>query len=284
MDDLPPMAQLRAFEAVCRLGSATAAARALGMTQGAVSRLVMALEAGLGVPLFRREGRHLVPLPAAAHWAAELGPALEAIARGAAGLRQGAGRLVLAVLPGFAAGWLVPRLARFRDGHQGVALHLATRLNPFDLGAEGFDAAIHFGAADWPGAVHLKLWDEVVVPCAAPGGGARALLALQSRPGAWERWYERRGQAAPGVATMFDQFAPMIAAAAHGMGVALLPDFLAAPELAAGRLVALAPPEPEGGAYWLVWPQRGGPAALTVFRDWIAEEAQTSRSKTVIPS
>lgn len=269
------MSQLAAFEALCRLGSTVAAGRELGMTQDAVSRLVAALEAQLGVALVRREGRHLLPTRAAALWAGELGQALERIAGGAARLRAGAG-LKLAVLPGFGASWLAPRLAGFRAAHPGVAVHLATRLEPFDLRAEGFDAAVHFGAADWPGAAHLKLWDERVVACAAPGLdpgdglAGRTLLGLQTRPGAWARWFAARGEPvrAPGI--VFDQFAPMIAAAVHGLGVALLPEFLAADELAAGRLVALAPPQPGEGAYWLVWPQTGAAPGLTAFRDWLA--------------
>lgn len=76
----------------------------------------------------------------------------------------------------------------------------------------------------------------------------------------------------------FDQFAPMIEAAVHGLGVALLPDFLAGEELASGRLVALEPARPGGGAYWLVWPDpaRGSPA-LAAFRDWLAAEAAAGR-------
>lgn len=273
---LPSMRQLVAFEAVCRLGSTVAAARALGLTQGAVSRLVTALEADLGVALFRREGRHLVPGAAAAGWAAELGPVLLQIAGGAARLRAAGGRLSLAVLPGFGARWLAPRLAGFRAAHPQVTVDLATRLQPCDLIAEGFDAAIHFGAADWPRAGHMKLWDEEVVPCAAPGTGdwSRArLLHLETRPDAWAQWFAQRGAVAPLPGMRFDQFAPMVEAAAHGLGVALLPRFMAQAELDAGRLIALAPPAPGAGTYWLVWPQ-GGPdsAALRAFRGWLAAE------------
>ena len=271
--DLPSTSQLAAFEALCRLGSTVAAARELGMTQGAVSRLVAALEARLGVALVRRVGRHLLPTPAAAVWAADLGGALERIAGGAARLRAGAG-VMLAVLPGFGANWLAPRLAGFRAAHPGVAVHLATRLEPFDLAAEGFDAAVHFGAADWPGAAHMKLWDERVVACAAPGSDleAAALLGLQTRPGAWARWFAARGEAGRAPAVVFDQFAPMIAAAAHGLGVALLPEFLAEAELAAGRLVALAPAQAAEGAYWLVWPKGAESPALSAFRGWLAAQ------------
>ena len=54
---LPSISLLRAFEAVCRLGSTTAAAAELNMTQGAVSRHIQTLEAQLGTSLFLRERR-----------------------------------------------------------------------------------------------------------------------------------------------------------------------------------------------------------------------------------
>jgi DNA-binding transcriptional LysR family regulator len=103
-------------------------------------------------------------------------------------------------------------------------------------------------------------------------------LQLETRPGAWAAWFARGGRAVPAEGMRFDQFAPMIEAAVHGLGVALLPDFLAGEELASGRLVALEPARPGGGAYWLVWPDpaRGSPA-LVAFRDWLAEEAAARR-------
>jgi len=59
MDRLPPLNGLRAFEAVSRLGSLSAAARALGVTHGAVSQQIRGLEQALQVPLFVHEGRRL---------------------------------------------------------------------------------------------------------------------------------------------------------------------------------------------------------------------------------
>jgi len=56
---LPPMAALRPFEAAARLGSMSAAARELGVSQPAVSRMLAHLEAFLGQPLFNRTARGL---------------------------------------------------------------------------------------------------------------------------------------------------------------------------------------------------------------------------------
>lgn len=57
--------QITAFRNVMRLGSVTAAARAMFVSQPAVSRLIGDLEAGLGFPLFERRSGKLIPLPEA---------------------------------------------------------------------------------------------------------------------------------------------------------------------------------------------------------------------------
>ena len=56
---LPPMGALRPFEAAARLGSMSAAARELGVSQPAVSRMLAHLESFLGQPLFMRTRRGL---------------------------------------------------------------------------------------------------------------------------------------------------------------------------------------------------------------------------------
>ena len=53
--------QLLAVQTVVELGSVTAAARRLGLTQSAVSRIIGALEAELGLTLFERYRRRLIP-------------------------------------------------------------------------------------------------------------------------------------------------------------------------------------------------------------------------------
>ncbi|AOZ67977.1 LysR family transcriptional regulator [Rhodobacter xanthinilyticus] len=288
---LPSISQLSAFEAVCRLGSTAAAARELNLTQGAVSRLVQHLEGQLGQTLFRREGRRLVPSEPALVYAREVRKGLELIARASLGLRAnpGGGVLNLAILPTFGTRWLAPRLGDFLAKNPGVTLNLGTRMRPFDFATESFDAAIHFGTRPWPGAEHLPLFEERLLPVCAPGYAAahpmlgpndlqeQALLQLESRPNAWGAWFAQNGVERPRIqGMMFDQFAPMMQAAVHGVGVALLPEFLAQPEIEEGRLVR-APGGPVSGigSYYLVWPSEGpSPPALEAFKIWIAGAAQ----------
>ncbi|MFN0113190.1 MAG: LysR substrate-binding domain-containing protein [Paracoccaceae bacterium] len=286
---LPSMSLLAAFEAVCRTGSTAEAARDLSLTQGTVSRLIQSLEDQFGVALFTRDRRRLRPTDAARAYAAELRPALDAIARATATLLSGggAGVLSLAVLPGFGTHWLAPRLAAFLAANPGITLNLATRLRPFDFAEAGFDAAIHYGREDWPGAGHLRLFAERLIPAAAPALAARLapglpaslltapLLMIESRPNAWPAWFRAQGIGAkPPRGMVFDQFATMMQGAAHGLGVALLPDFVAAPILAEGRLTALGEATAvSAAAYWLVWPQwRADWPPLASFREWIATE------------
>ncbi|CAG0911715.1 unnamed protein product, partial [Cyprideis torosa] len=54
---LPPLEWIRAFEAAARLGSFTAAASEIGLTQAAVSQRIGQLEQHLGIRLFNRKAR-----------------------------------------------------------------------------------------------------------------------------------------------------------------------------------------------------------------------------------
>jgi LysR family transcriptional regulator, glycine cleavage system transcriptional activator len=282
---LPSISLLSAFEAVARTGSVAEAARELDLTQGTVSRLVQSLEAQLDVMLFRRVRKRLIPTEAARVYGVEVAGALGRIGQATLAVTTApdSGTLTLAILPTFGAHWLAPRLPAFLNAHPGITLNLATRLRPFDFLTEGFDAAIHFGRADWPGAGHVTIFEERIVAVAAPSlaeGFARpdsllaaALLQIESRPNAWRVWFAAHGvAAAPPRGMAFDQFAPMMQAAIHGIGVALLPEFLARDAIADGRLAALGQGAVAGqGSYRLVWPEaRGDFAPLVAFRAWIA--------------
>lgn len=285
---LPNLSLLLAFDAVMRTGSVTAAAQDLGLTQSTVSRLLQSLEAQLGQVLFVRHKKRLTPTEAAQRYFRDVSAALDMIQRASTALiaNPDGGSLDLAVLPTFATRWLAPRLPDFLSAHPGISINLTTRFRRFSFDEEPFDAMIFHGRDDWPGAGHLKLFDERLTACAAPHlldrhpvTGAEdmagmTLLQLATRPDAWRDWF--RGQGAepplPLNGMMMDQFSMMIQAAISGLGVALLPDYLARTELAEGRLApVLRQGVPGSGAYWLAWPaQKAGLKPLEAFRDWIA--------------
>lgn len=248
----------------------------------------------MDVQLFRRERRRLLPTDAALAYARDIRKALDLIARASLSLRAnpGGGTLSLAILPTFGTRWLAPRLPGFLAAHPGVTINIGTRLQRFDFAREGFDAAIHFGAPDWPDAEHMKLFDESIVACASPefctAHAVAApedlanlpLLQLESRPAAWERWFAQHGARAPARRGMlFDQFATMIQAAIHGAGVALLPEFLAGSEIADGRLQQIAGGAVRGlGSYYLVWPASdAGYPPRVAFQRWLETECAVLR-------
>lgn len=287
---LPSVSLLLAFEAVLRHESVTAAARELSLTQSTVSRLIQTLEEQLGQTLFLRQRKRLIPTDAARTYGRDISRALDMIQQASTALvvNPDGGALSLAILPTFGTRWLAPRLGRFLEATPGISVNLATRVKRFGFEAELFDAVIFFGQPDWPGARHLKLFDETLTACASAAFLQRhpvrsaadmmtlPLLQLETRLDAWEAWFRGQGAAAPRASGMLvDQFSMMIQAAISGLGIALLPDYLARTEIAEGRLAPiLRQAVPGTGAYWLAWPaEKQTYRPLTAFRDWIGTQS-----------
>lgn len=282
---LPSVSSLLALEAVDRLGTATAAAEDLALTHSAISRQLKALEEQIGVSLFRREGKGLALTPAGLDYAASVRDYLQDLARSSMKIRAAGEKssLNLGVLPAFGTHWLLPRLKPFLAQHPDITVNLSTRLAPFDFARDKLDAAIHFGNRDWQGVDYLELGQERIIPACAPGllsDGlplAKGLLALpllhlESRPGAWEDWFARNGHPSERLRGMlFDQFSHMVEAAVHGLGVALLPEFIAQVEFDRGRLVAAASQYTSiESRYFCVWPQLRPPSRpLQHLLDWM---------------
>lgn len=288
---LPSTLSLRALEALDRLGSATAVAEELNQTQSAVSRQLKGLEEHLGLTLFIRRNRRLMLTPEAAAYARDIRKALGQIAQATMklSLNPAGGAVNLAVLPTFGMRWLVPRLAEFTQLHPEVTVNFSTRLEPVNFDAEAFDAAIQFGNESRPGTESLRLKSDSMIAVCAPqlleGSNIAEpvdllglpLLHIATRPEAWTAWFNAHGtQAEKVTGTVHDQFSTILQAALHGLGIALVPDYLVEPDLAAGRLVpAWGGAVETPGAYHLVWPERKSrDAALTKFRNWLAGQAE----------
>jgi LysR family glycine cleavage system transcriptional activator len=295
---IPPLQALACFEAAARHQSYTRAALELALTQGAVSRRIAALEAFVGTALFRRT-RHGVALTSAgAAYARRVGTRLDALERDtldAMAAQGGDGALHVAAVPTFATRWLIPRLPDFARAHPEVTVHLETSTRPFLFADTPFDAALYAGTpeqvASWPGTRTTPLMTEEVVPVAAPALlGARRrwrpadiatlpLLQQSTRPEAWRDWFDAMGVDAPEAmrGPRYELFSMLAAAAAHGMGVALMPSMLIADELARGTL-AVACDRPLRGrrGYHFVVPDTGAPRpAVDRFGQWLQEQAAT---------
>ncbi|MEV0264664.1 LysR family transcriptional regulator [Streptomyces sp. NPDC050617] len=128
---------LRVTLEVARRGSFTAAAEALGYTQSAVSRQIIATEAAVGAPLFERHARGVRPTPsgeALLRHARHMIAHVEAAGLEIAGLRDRiAGRLAVGAYPTAAAA-LVPRaIARLRTAHPALTVSLWEAGSPAQL-------------------------------------------------------------------------------------------------------------------------------------------------------
>ena len=279
-----PLNALRAFEAAARHLNVTRAALELRVTQAAVSHHIKLLEDELGAPLFRRLPRGL----ALTDEGAALAPMLnDTFDRMTATLdRFAGGRLrdivTMGVVGTFATGWLFPRLAAFEAQHPYVDLRIMTNNNRVDLAGEGLDFAIRYGDGAWHGTEAVAILDAPMTPlCAAavarrlatPADLAREVLLRSYRPDEWKLWFDAAGVATPPIrGPIFDASPTMAAAAAGGLGVALLPARLFEQDLASGRLVQRFDLSVDTGRYWLTrLKSRPETAAMAAVKVWLQQ-------------
>ncbi len=171
MADFPPVASLRSFEAVARLGSVTQAAHEMSVTHSAVSQHIKQLEALVGVTLFIRHGRGVRITEEGRLYALQIREALQHIADATrmVQIKPRTLEVTLATLPSFGCHWLLPRLARFQARHPQIAVRLLTSLAVVNLQQEGIDLAIRMGQGDWEGMESRHLFADEQLVVAAPG-------------------------------------------------------------------------------------------------------------------
>ncbi|MBT2299544.1 LysR family transcriptional regulator [Variovorax paradoxus] len=292
---IPSTQALICFEAAARHESYTRAAQELALTQSAVSRQITALEDFLGMALFRRTRHGVALTPGGADYARQIARQLDTMERDTldAMARQGlGGSLQLAAVPTFATRWLIPRLPGFAALHPDITVHIETRTRPFLFNDTPFDAALYAGTsaqtANWAGTQSTLLLHEDVVPVCSPAlmaprkqlspaAVARLPLLQQStRPDGWHQWFDAQGVDAPRARSgpRYELFSMLAIAAAHGLGMALMPRMLIEPELARGELVVACnrPLRAERG-YFLVTPATHDERpALGFFRQWLVAQ------------
>ena len=287
---LPPLNALKAFEAAARSESFTRAAAELSVTHGAVSHQVKALEATLGIKLFRRERQRLVMTEPGREYLAVVRDALDRIALGTERLvqRQSSGVLTVSTSPDFAAKWLVHRLGRFAESHPEIELRVSATAHHVDFAREDVDLAVRHGEGNWAGLDVVRLCAEQLFPVCSPGllaGRNRVikasdlldfpLLRLENWD-TWTRWFAAAGVADPVAhGPVLNRASMLIDAAVDGQGVALARTALAASDLIKGRLVrpidvSLKLPS----TYWIVCPTvTSGMPKIVAFRNWLLAEA-----------
>jgi DNA-binding transcriptional LysR family regulator len=129
---LPTPRMMEAFNAVMEAGSVSAAARCLGVSQPAVSRLLKQFEDELGFALFHRAKGKLTPTPEAHRLSIDVGNALDGIdrvRRSAEDVRRhGVGQLRLGVTPMLYDAVLRHLLPGFLGEHPQLVLTMETGL------------------------------------------------------------------------------------------------------------------------------------------------------------
>jgi DNA-binding transcriptional LysR family regulator len=297
MRRLPPLNALRIFEVAARTGSYAEAGIELGLTHGAVSRQIAALEDWLGQRLFVRSGRRMMATPAARSFAAEVSLSFDRIIGAADACGRPSARRTLRVdaPTTLAMRWLIPRLDRFHADRPEVEVVVMTATTLHDELRGGFDIAIRRGVADqsvWPQYRALHFLDEADTLIVSPALQERAplrtpadiarhtLLASETRPGDWSAWLERAGLSARPEQRrrVFDHLFVTLQAVTDGLGIGIGPLPVLERDIAAGRL--LTPfaeiTVPRTGYVVLTPLDADKTSSLRTFIDWLVAEGDAS--------
>lgn len=269
-----PLNALRAFEAAARTGAFTLAAVELGVTPGAVTAHVKALEERLGAALFERQARgvRLTALGLAA--AGELTGAFDALAGAEARLRALAlpREVRVATLPAIAQLWLSPRLPALRTAAPEISVSITALEAAPNLKRSLHDLSLF--PAEAGGRLVAK--DELFPVCApaltdrlacvADLGGVPC-LSDSSWARDWDIWLQAVGEIVPVRGPVFSLYALAVEEAVNGAGVLMGHGPLVAGHLERGTLVSPFSQRvglPEGFRLWSARPLRKGSAAAQV--------------------
>lgn len=255
------LAELEAFNAVFEHGGFTAAARALELSTGAVTRRVQALEARLGTRLFSRSTRKVVATDAGRQYHAAIAPALAQITGAGERVRDllemPRGTLRVSVPMNFGRLYVMPGLPDFLRQWPGIELdaHFDDRL--VDVIGDGFDVAVRIGRLDDSRLVARQLAQTRRVLVAAPGYLAQRGVPLHPvdlvdhaclpytlfrDASAWEFHRDSQTLRVPVRGALKANYGvPLVDAALAGLGILQTATFAVARELAEGRLVEVLP-------------------------------------------
>lgn len=296
---LPSTMSLLAFEASARHMSFTEAAKELCLTQGAISRQIRLLEQNVGCELFHRGQNRISLTEAGGELLGGVREGLDTIDRAMNRLRAGRplnGVVDLAAGPTIGARWLMPRFPSFAACHPDIVVNLSSRITNVDLSIEPFDAAIHICPPDAQPAGADWLMDEGLTPVCSPAFRetlrdtqplesqlANRLLHLSSRLTAWAECLAATGLD-PQIAAAgprFEQTMVLIEAIRAGIGIGLIPRFVAHDEIERGFLVSpFSFKNQPRWAYWLVCgAARASSPSLQTLREWILSEAELLRDR-----
>jgi LysR family transcriptional regulator, glycine cleavage system transcriptional activator len=288
----PTIQELLAFDAVARHASLTRAASALCVSVSAISKQIAGLETFVGRPLLQKNGRGVELTPLGRDYLAKVSPSLRVIETATFEARagsSGAGVIALASVPTFLTKWLIPRLPDFRRMNPGVTFSFAQHLGQHDALAADIDAAIRYGAGDWPGMRSDDIAGRAFVCVAAPelapkraalapgDVGSHTLLHHEQAPLAWRHWAHHHGvdESTTLSGPRFAQYSAIIQACLSGLGIGLVPHVLVEEELGKGALVPVGSIlDLEHGHYLCFDPARLDRPIFAAFRSWILGQSR----------
>jgi len=291
-------AELKAFCLVASNGGFSAAARQLGVATSSVTRLVDALEQRLGAPLLNRSTRSITLTDSGRgyfeHAAQILASLDEADDAAAGGNTEPGGVLRISAPVTLAIRYIAPLLPELARRHPKLALDLRLSDALSNMVDEAIDVAIRIGNPEQqPNLIARKLAGHRRHICASPAylarhgapqtpqqlaehncllfsyGAARHSWRLRNAGLAQE--IEVRGSLQVNNSEMLRQ------AALGGLGLALLPDWLVQPDLAAGALLPVLgeyqanPGEMDVGIYAVYAANRRGSSKIRAFTDLLAQ-------------
>jgi DNA-binding transcriptional LysR family regulator len=283
---------LRAFVAVARERSFTKAAAKLGVSQSALSHTIRELEARLGVRLLTRTTRSVSPTAAGERLIQSVGPRFEEIEAELESLRQlrekPAGTIRITAGDHAIESVLWPKLAKFLPKYPDIKVEIAIDYGLADIVAERYDAGVRWGEQVARDMIAVRVGPDIRFAVV----GAKSYLVTRPQPkkpqdlvghtcinlrlptyGGLYAWEFARGGRQLKVRVegqlVFNSIFQVLNAALDGFGLAYVPEDLARPYLAKGRLKRLLEDwSPPWSGYHLYYPSRRQPsAAFTLLVD-----------------
>ncbi len=270
---------MRVFAQVVEAKSFSAAAEQLGMSKSRVSRHVSALEGALSARLLNRSTRRLALTGAGAmyyeHCARIVREAELAEERLTDAQAEPAGLVRITAAPAFAIRHVLPALPAFHQAHPKIQVKVVCSNRTVDLGEERFDLGIRVAAKPAQHLVARRLAPNRSTICAAPAylerhGTPRRVEDLRKHEcvlfppiapnGAWTLRSERRRSTVSVTGALeTDEIDGVRAAVVAGLGVGILPLYMASEHIRRGELVPLLrawKPVPETAIYLAYLPDR----------------------------
>jgi DNA-binding transcriptional LysR family regulator len=282
-----------AFVRVAETGAFARAAERMGMSKSILSRRVARLERQLGARLLTRTASGAQPTAIgdayyarAANVLAELEAAREVVADA---VTQIAGPIRLAGPLSFGIEHLAPALADFAKTYPAVELDIAFDDSTVDLVAGGFDLAVRLGNLEDSALVARRIAPLRRLVLAAPSyleargrtQHPRDLnhhdILVYANAGRAEQWRFKTGKGWEQVRVRArlrtDNGEMLRAAAAAGLGICILPSFIAAPAIEDGSLEVVLRDFPleEGGVHVVMPPGRAATARVRALVDFLAQ-------------